>query len=251
MKISAKIIVFNEEENIADVCETVSWADEIVIVDSDSTDRTVEIARKYTDKIFNKKFEGYKDKHIFADSKTSHEWIFWIDADERVTPELKDSILRLKERADESLPEGFRMARKTWYLGRWIKHSGWYPDIKMRLYRADKSYWDGVSPHETARVNGKTEMLEGELLHYTKKKLSEHHRVLDSYTTLAAEYHRKNGREVGGFGLFFNPVFAFLRSYVAKQGFRDGIPGLIIAIFNAYSVFLKYAKIWEDKNVSE
>lgn len=251
MKISAAIIVFNEEENIADVCETVSWADEIVIVDSDSTDKTVEIARRFTDKIFNREFRGYKDKHEFADSKTSGDWIFWIDADERVTPELLRSIENVKKREPKDLPEGFRIARKTWYLGRLIKHSGWYPDFQMRLYRKDASYWDGVSPHETARVKGKIETLEGEFLHYTKKNLSEHHRVMDSYATLAAEYLFKKGKKISGFTLFFKPIGAFLRSYILKQGFRDGIPGLIIAMQTAYGVFFKCAKVWEMRNVKE
>lgn len=250
MKISAKIIVFNEEANIADVLKSVEWADEIVVVDSNSTDQTVEIARRFTDRIFNREFKGYKDKHQFADSMTSSDWIFWIDADERVTDELKVAIEQLKSRDPNSLPDGFKIARRTWYLGKWIKHSGWYPDYQMRLYRKDASFWDGIAPHETARVNGKVETLEGELLHYTKRNLSEHHLVLDSYTTLAAEYLAGNGKSIGAVGLFTNSIAAFFRTYILKQGFRDGIQGLIIAMFTAYSVFLKYAKVWE-KNTLE
>ena len=121
----------------------------------------------------------------------------------------------------------------------------------MRLYKKDASYWDGVSPHETARVKGKVEILDGEFLHYTKKNLSEHHKVMDSYTTLAAEYIFKKGRKVSGLTLFFKPIGAFLRSYILKQGFRDGIPGLIIAMQTAYGVFFKYAKVWEMRNVKE
>lgn len=249
MKISASIIVFNEEENIKQLCETVSFCDEIVIVDSSSSDKTVEIARRYTDKIFQREFRGYKDKHEFADAQTAGDWIFWIDADERVTPELKNSIERLKNLREEDLPAGFRIARKTRYLGRWIKFSGWYPDYQMRLYRKSASFWDGVAPHETARVKGRIEKLDGELLHYTKNNLSEHHRVTDSYTTLAAEYKVKNGEKVGAPGIFFNSIAAFIRTYILKQGFRDGVQGLIIAMFTAYSVFLKYAKVWEKNNV--
>ncbi len=249
MKISASIIVRNEEENIAAVCETVTWADEIVIVDSDSCDRTVEIARRYTDKVFNHTFRGYKDKHEFADAQTTGDWIFWIDADERVTPELREAIERLRERDPATLPDGFRIARSTRYLGRWIRNSGWYPDYQMRLYRKSESYWDGVSPHETARVRGRVETLPGKLLHYTKRNLGEHHRVLDEYTTLAAEYHYKNNRSVRAIDLFVLPVAAFIRTYVLKQGFRDGVPGLIIAMFTAYSVFLKFAKVWERNSV--
>jgi glycosyltransferase involved in cell wall biosynthesis len=245
VKISATIIVRNEEDNIAAVCETVSWADEIVIVDSDSTDRTVEIARRYTDRIFNREFRGYRDKHEFADAQATGDWIFWIDADERLTDELRGSIEKLRHQPLDSLPDGFRIARRTSYLGRWIKHSGWYPDLQMRLYRKAASHWDGVAPHETARVDGRVETLNGELLHYTVRSLSEHHRRAESYATLAAEYHHTHGKQVGCTGLFFYPIAAFLRTYVLKLGFLDGVQGLIIAMFTAYGVFLRYANLWE------
>lgn len=251
MKISASIIVFNEEENIAELCETVAWADEIVIVDSNSSDRTVEIARRYTDKVFQREFRGYKDKHEFADSMTTGDWIFWIDADERVTPELKNSIESLRSVSESDLPAGFRIARRTWYEGRWIKHGGWYPDYQMRLYRKVDSYWDGVAPHQTARVRGVIKTLEGELLHYTKRDLSEHHRVTDSYATLAAEHLANEGVKSGLSKIFFNPIAAFIRTYILKQGFRDGIQGLMIAMFTAYGVFLKYAKVWERQNLKK
>jgi len=245
VKISASIIVRNEEDNIAALCDSLDWADEIVIVDSDSTDRTVELARRYTDHVFNHPFRGYKDKHQFADSMTTGDWILWIDADERVTPELRSAIEALRQREPETLPAGFKIARRTHYQGRWIAHSGWYPDYQMRLYRKDASYWDGVAPHETARVEGRVEVLPGEFLHYSKRDLSEHHRVLDSYTTLAARYLYDQGRRPHPLDLAILPLAAFLRCWVVKQGFRDGHQGLIIALFSAYSVFLKYAKLWE------
>lgn len=251
MRISASVIVYNEEENIADLCESLLWADEIVIVDSSSTDRTVEIAARYTDKIFQREFKGYKDKHEFADAQTTGDWIFWIDADERVTPELATAIQELRDRDDADLPEGFKIARKTFYLGKWIEHSGWYPDYQMRLYRKSKSFWDGVSPHETARVEGAVETLKSELLHYTKRDLSDHHMVLDRYTTLAAEHLHKNGKTRGIGHMFFGPIVAFFRTFILKQGFRDGIRGLIIAMFTAYGVFLKSAKVWERNNLQK
>src|SRR5262249_38692662 len=154
----------------------------------------------------------------------------------------------LKLRDPATLPDGFRIARRTLYLNRWINHSGWYPDYQMRLYRKAASFWGGISPHETARVKGKVEILKGEFLHYTKRNLSEHHRVLDEYTTLAAGYHYKNNKRVRGLELFILPIAAFVRTYIFKRGFRDGLPGLIIAMFTAYSVFLKFAKVWERNN---
>jgi glycosyltransferase involved in cell wall biosynthesis len=250
MKISVTIIVRNEEDNIAAVCESVAWADEIVIVDSDSTDRTVEIARRYTGKVFNREFRGYKDKHEFADAQTTGDWIFWIDADERVTPELREAIEALQRRDPATLPDGFRIARRTRFLGRWIRHSGWYPDYQMRLYRKAASYWDGVAPHEVAHVRGRVETLPGELPHYTSHSLSDHHLRSDSYTTLAAGYLHGKGRRARGVDLFALPIAAFVRAYLLKQGFRDGVPGLIIAMQTAYSVFLKYAKIWEQDNTN-
>ncbi len=251
MKISATIIVRNEEANIAEVCETVEWADEIVIVDSDSTDRTVEIAGRYTDKLFNRKWNGYKDKHEFADSQTTGDWIFWIDADERVTPELRTSIERLRATAQNDLADGYRIARRTEYLGRWIRHSGWYPDYQMRLYRKANSYWDGVAPHQTARVNGRVEVLEGEFLHYTKRDLSEHHRVTEEYASLAAAHLASEGKKIGALGLLTGALAAFIRTYFLKLGFRDGVQGMIIAGFTAYGVFLKYAKLWEINNTKK
>ncbi len=244
MKISATVIVHNEEDNIAEVCESVAWADEIIIVDSDSTDCTVEIAKQYTDKLFNREFKGFKDKHEFADAQTTGDWIFWIDADERVSGELKASIANLREDDDSKLADGDKISRKTFFMDRWIRHCGWSPDYQMRLYRKNKSYWDGVAPHQTARVDGRVETLDGKLLHYTKSDLSEYHRVTNSYATLAAEYLAAEGKTVGAFGIFTSAVAAFIRTYILKQGFRDGVPGLMISMFTAYGVFLKYAKVW-------
>jgi glycosyltransferase involved in cell wall biosynthesis len=245
LKISVKINVYNEAHNIAAACESVAWADELVICDSASTDDTIAIARRYTDKIYQREFRGYKDKHEYSDSMTTGDWIFWLDADERVTPELRAAIEALRQRDPVSLPDGFRIARRTRFLGRWILHSGWYPDYQMRLYRKAASYWDGVAPHETARVRGRVETLSGELLHYTSDSLSDHHRRMDSYTTLAAEYWHKQGKRVRGFDIFLATGAAFVRTYLFKRGFLDGVPGLIIALSTAYSVALKYAKIWE------
>jgi glycosyltransferase involved in cell wall biosynthesis len=249
MKISVKINVYNEEDNLPAACESVAWADEIVIVDSSSTDRTVEVARRYTDRIGNREFRGYKDKHEYSDSMTTGDWIFWLDADERVTPDVRASIEALRQRDPATMPDGFRLARRTRYLGRWINHSTWRPDYQMRLYRKAASYWDGVAPHETARVRGRIETLRGDLLHYTKRNLAEYQDVMNSYTTLASEYLKGRGKRLSGPGMLAVAGGVFFRTYLLKQGFRDGVPGLIISLSTAYSVFLKYAKVWEQEHV--
>ncbi len=251
MKISAKIIVFNEEDNIAAACETLDWADEIVIVDSGSTDRTVEIARRYTDKIHFNEFENFRLQHQFADSKTSHDWIFWIDADERLSPELRESVLSVKESDGNGLPAGFRMKRRAWYLGRWIKHSGWYPDHVLRFYRKSDSKWGENIVHEDLNIEGKPGTLEGDLLHYTRRNLREQHDVIARYSELSSLQMFERGKRTGWSGFLFRPPAAFLESYVLKRGFLDGLAGLFIAYFRAYSVFLKYALLWERQSAGE
>jgi (heptosyl)LPS beta-1,4-glucosyltransferase len=248
MKISAKVIVFNEEDNIAAVCEEVDWADEIVIVDSHSTDRTVEIAKRYTDKIYFNEFENFKLQHEFADSKTDGDWIFWIDADERLTPELRESILALKNREAPDLPDGFRIARRAWYMGKWINHSGWYPDFVMRLYRKSGSSWGDNIVHESVAVKGEVETLKGDLLHFTRRNLREHHDVIAKYMALSARQRYERGGRAGWIDLIFRPPVAFLESFLVKQGFRDGLQGLLIAYFRAYSLFLRCAFLWELQN---
>lgn len=252
MKISASIIVYNEADNIQELCESLDWVDEIVIVDSNSTDNSAETARRFTDSVFNHEFKGFKDKHQFADAKTTGDWILWMDADERVSTDLKEAIQNLKAKNPSNLPDGFKIARRTFHLGRWIKHSGWYPDYQMRLYKKSASSWGGIAPHETARVSGKVEILKGgEILHFPKADLSEQHRKIDYYSNLAADYWFKKEKTVGGFYIFFRAVAGFIRSYFIKQGFRDGVPGLILAMFAGYSVFLKYAKVWEKHQIKD
>jgi glycosyltransferase involved in cell wall biosynthesis len=248
VKISATVICLNEEDHIGELLETIRWVDEIVVVDSGSADKTIEIASRFTSKIFQKDFESFLDQHRFADSKTTHDWLLWVDADERVSPEMRAAIEALSKRTDAELPEGFRFARRTWYLGKWIKHSGWYPDRQMRLYRKAASFWDGMAPHETARVRGTVEDADGEILHFTKRDLAHHHRAIDNFTSQAAKAIVKKGRVKSAVSIFFSVFAAFLRSFVIKLGFLDGIQGLFIAFFTAYGVFLKHAKAWELKS---
>lgn len=241
MKITATIITFNEERDLPAALESLSWADEIVVVDSESTDRTVEIARGVTDRVFVTPWPGYAAQKSFAADQATHDWIFNLDADERVSPELAAEIIRLKN-ADDPLGAGFEMPRKTFYLGRWIKHSGWYPDYKLRLYHRRRGRWRGDYVHESVEASGPVGRLAGEILHYTVNSISEHHQRLDRYTSLAAQEMVEKGQSVSLADLLLSPAVSFLRSYVFKLGFLDGVPGIAIAYFAAYYVFLKNLK---------
>ena len=243
MRISATVITLDEERHLADALESLSWADEIVVVDSGSTDRTVEIARRYTDRVVETEWPGYAAQKNRAAREASHDWIFSLDADERVTPELRASIERVRDRGPSA--DGYRVARRAWYVDRWVRHGGWYPDWQTRLYDRRKASFEGEFVHESVRVAGDVAALSGDLLHYTVESLSDHHRRLDRYTTLAAEALASRGRRFSASRAIVEPPLTFVRTYLLKQGFRDGAAGLAIAGFAAYYVFLRQVKLWE------
>jgi glycosyltransferase involved in cell wall biosynthesis len=247
MKISATVITFNEEHDIADALASLSWADEIIVVDSCSTDRTVEIARRFTDRVIERPWPGYSAQKNFAADEAHNDWIFNLDADERVSEKLAGEIARLANLSD-TVAGGYEMARWTFYLGRWIKHSGWYPDHKLRLYNRKRGRFEGDFVHESVRVEGKVERLAGEILHFTVACASDHHLRLDRYTTLAAEEMHTRGKRVTFGSLLLAPASSFFRSYILKLGFLDGIQGLAIAYFAAHYVFLKNLKLWEKQS---
>jgi glycosyltransferase involved in cell wall biosynthesis len=244
MKISATVITFNEEENIAAALESLSWADEIIVVDSESADRTVEIARRYTDRVFIRQWPGYSAQKNFAADQARNDWIFSLDADERVSDELAREIGLLDLDA-ESQVAGLEMPRLTYYLGRWIRHSGWYPDYKLRLYDRKRGRWRGEYVHESLESDGEIRRLGGNLLHYTVRNASEHHLRIDRYTSLAAEQSSSQGKRASVAALFFTPLATFIRSFIVKRGFLDGAQGLAIAFFAAHYTFLKALKLWE------
>lgn len=241
-KLSVTIITLNEEANIRDALESVKWADEIVVVDSGSNDRTVEICREYTDKVFYNQWPGHIAQKNFAIGKATHSWILSIDADERLTPELAGEI---RGALKGPKADAYAVPRHVFYLGRWIDHSGWYPDYKVRLFRRDKASWGGINPHDKVMVNGRTERLKGDLLHYSYRDIAHHVNTMNSFTTTSATEYLKLGRRAGLLDLLFKPAGMFMKKYILKQGFRDGLPGFIIAVSSAYYVFLKYAKLWE------
>ena len=241
-KLSVTIITLNEEQNIRDALESVKWADEIVVVDSGSTDRTVDICKEYTDKVFYNKWPGYIAQKNLAIDKARHNWILSIDADERVTPEL---VSEIKEVLKEPKADAYYVPRHVFYLGSWINHSGWYPDYKVRLFRRDKGRWGGIDPHDTVIVNGEINYLKGDLIHYSFRDISHHINTMNNFTTIASKEYIKLGKRFRFRDMLFRPLFMFFKSYILKQGFRDGLAGVIIAVTAGYHVFVKYAKLWE------
>jgi glycosyltransferase involved in cell wall biosynthesis len=240
VKISATIITYNEERNIARAIESLRCCDEIVVVDSGSSDRTVELAANLGAKIVESPWPGYaKQKNVAAD-RASHDWILSLDADEALSEGLEAEIWRIKKNGPKY--DAYIMPRLAKYLGQWIYHSGWFPDKKVRLYHREKAQWTGDYVHESLEVKGTIGHLEGRILHYTCDSLSEHLRTLDRYTTLAAEQIVAQGKPVTLWHLAIDPAWTFIRTYVFHMGFMDGLEGLAIAYMAAFYNFLKYAK---------
>ncbi|MFL6212345.1 MAG: glycosyltransferase family 2 protein [Blastocatellia bacterium] len=247
MKITATVITFNEEANIARALESLAWADEIIVVDSESRDRTVEIARRYTERVIVRAWPGYSAQKNFAAAEASHDWIFSLDADEQVSDELRREIESLRQAAEPGVA-AYEMPRLAFYLGRWIRHSGWYPDWKLRLYDRRRARWIGDYVHEGVEVDGPLARLQGDLLHFTVESASAHHQRIDRYTTLAAAAARAQGKRASILSIILSPPLTFLRSYLFKLGFLDGAQGYAIARFAAHYAFLKNLKLWEMSN---
>ena len=242
-KVSVYMITYNNEETIERALKSVTWANEIVIVDSFSNDRTVEIGRKFTNKLYQRKWPGHRDQYQYAADLTSHEWNMFIDADEEVSPELSKEIREvLSQKASDV--DGFFVYRRTFYLGRWIRYGGWYPDGEIRLYRRDKGKWEG-GLHARVVVNGRVQPLKNLYYHYTYRNISDQIQTIDKYSRIAAEDMAQEGEKFSLFKLLFHPPFRFIKEYFFKLGFRDGLPGLVIVISTMYYVFIKYAKLWE------
>ena len=242
--VSAIVITKDESDSIADALASLSWADEIVVVDAESTDDTVAIARRFTDRVYVRPWSGYVDQKNHAASLATHDWIFSLDADERVPSALASSIRALMAAAPNE--HGYRMPRVSFYLGRWMRTTDMYPDYQLRLYDRRHAHWDGMHVHESVTVtDGKVGYLEHELQHYPYKDLSEHLIRMDRYTTLAARQMFEKGKRATRLELLFHPPAAFVRNYVLKGGFRDGKAGLIVSLVNSYYVMLKFAKLWE------
>ncbi len=242
-RLTVTVITKNEADHLAAALTSVAWADEIIVIDAESTDETVAIAKRFTDRVEVRAWPGFVAQKNYAASRASHDWILSIDADERVTPELAASVRTSLEPTPAH--SAFRMKRVSWHMGRWIRSTDWYPDYQTRLYDRRSAEWTGRYVHEALTPRGSTGELTGELQHYPYRNVSDHLATIDRYTSLAAQQMREEGRRAGLIQLAGHPPLAFLRNYIARGGFRDGAPGLIISALNAYYVFLKFAKLRE------
>jgi len=242
--ISAIIITKNEELNVRDCLESVKWVNEIIVVDSGSKDRTIDIAKGFTQKIFNRPWDGYGVAKNFALSQCTGEWILSLDADERVSQELQKEIIENIASVDTSVA-AMSMPRRANFLGRWINHCGWYPGRITRVFRRSAGQFTEERVHERLEINGKAISLHSDLLHYTDPDLKHYFEKFNKYTSLAAEELIENKRGFSLVNLIVNPLWVFFRMYILRLGFLDGIPGMILCVLSANYVFTKYAKHWE------
>ncbi len=243
--VSACVMTFNNDEQIEECLKSVTWADETVVVDSFSTDRTIDICRNYTDRVYQRKWPGFKDQSNYTMSLAQYEWILFMDADERITPELYSEIQSHLNDASCDW-SGFYFPRKTLYLGKWINHGDWYPAYDLRLYKKEKGCWVR-EPHAKIQLDGKAKYLKQDMLHFSYKNLSGQLHTIDKYTDMSASEMEKEGTGFVTCQLVFRPLFRFIKGYIFKRGFMDGVPGFVAAITTSFYVFMKYAKLRESR----
>jgi glycosyltransferase involved in cell wall biosynthesis len=242
-KLTVTVITRNEAANIDAALASVAWADEIIVIDAESTDDTAAIARRRSTRVEVRPWPGYSAQKNYAASLAAHDWILSLDADERVSPALAAEIQTLLR--SEPAHRGYRVPRISHYLGRWIRGTDWYPDYQLRLYDRRAGAWNGRAVHESVTLNGEPGHLSNDLQHFPYRDISHHLQTIDRYTTLAADEMRAHGRTPTIAGVVLHPPFAFLRNYLLRGGFRSGSAGLVVSILNSYYVFLKLAKAWE------
>jgi glycosyltransferase involved in cell wall biosynthesis len=241
--VSVTIITLNESAHLAAAIDSAAWADEVIVVDAGSADDTVAIARDKGVRVSSRAWTGYVDQKNHAAALASNDWIFSLDADERITPALASELRALL--ATEPPLHGYRVPRVTFHLGRWMRTTDFYPDFQTRLYDRRAARWAGKYVHESVAVDGPSGQLASELQHYSYRDLEDHLDRINRYTTLAARQMHESGRTASALDLLVHPPAAFLRNYVLRRGFADGGAGLTLSLVNAYAVMLKFAKLWE------
>lgn len=246
-RISAFVITKNNGDKIADCLESLQWADEIVVVDDFSTDSTPEICRKYGVKFQQHKFEGFQEQKVYATSLAENDWVLKIDADERVTDEMRRSIEGLTE-DDFSRYSCFEFKRLTCFWGKWIRHASWYPDYNPRLFNRHQGEWGGINPHDKFMTRGVSKKLAGDILHFQNWDLFTYANRTALYSNISAmEYHRRGGR-ARWHHITIRPLYTFLYRYFFRLGFVEGFHGFVISFMGAVGTFLKYSKLYELQN---
>lgn len=240
-RLSVVLITKNEERNLARALESVAWADEILVVDSHSEDKTAEIARRFGARVIETDWPGFGIAKQRAVDCANGEWVLSLDADEVVTPELAREIRSTID--GNGTTAGYVVPRRTNFLGRWIYHCGWYPDPVLRLFRKSHGRFDEAPVHEKVILDGPTGRLQGELLHYSYPSLELYLEKMNRYTTLGAEEAFRQGKRAGVSDIALRPLVAFVKHYVSKRGFQDGLEGFVLSVLSAISVMVKYAKL--------
>jgi glycosyltransferase involved in cell wall biosynthesis len=246
-KISAIIITFNAEENIRECLESIKWADEIIIVDSHSKDRTCDIAGQFTDKIVTTDEIRYGEKRNIGIQKASNEWILWIDADERATTELRNEIKQevLQYAGNNKQEIGFKIKRKTYFINKFIRYCGWYPDFNLRLFKkSSTARFSNARVHEKLLFNGRTIKLRNPIIHFTDLTFEHYIEKMNNYTSLAASDLKEQGASSGIHDIIFRPVLTFFTMYFLRLGILDGFMGLVLCTLSSVSVFTKYSKLY-------
>lgn len=248
IKLSVLIIAGNEEKNITDCLESVRWAEEIIVVDSESTDRTVEISKKFTNKVFIHKWEGFAGQRRFSLSQATNDWVLSIDADERVSPELKEEIIKTINSNSEV--DAFYIPRRNYFLDKVITTCFWYPDYQLRLFKRNKANVADKKVHEGFYVEGPTGKLSGDIIHFTHQSIHETFAKVNNYTSLNAE-ERIHGKKIKALNFVLNPLAAFLNHFISRKGYKDGIYGLMVSLIHSITNMLTYMKIWELQHKEE
>ena len=244
LKISACVTAGNEEDKIAACLASLTWCDEVIVVDSFSQDKTYEISKQYTSLVFQHPWEGYIAQKNYIRSLARYPWILFVDADEVVSDDLRAQIEDEFARGADGFV-GYRFPRMVHYLGKWIRHGEWYPDIKLRLFRKDRGHSEGQEPHDRVVVDGPVKTLAAPLYHFTYDNLTDHIHTLNRFSSISANEKFTRGEKFRWRDLFFRPPWRFFKSYVLKHGFLDGRQGFIISLRSSFGVFIKYAKLME------
>jgi glycosyltransferase involved in cell wall biosynthesis len=241
--VSACIVAMNEEDRLGACLDSLEWCDELIVVDSHSTDKTRELAAARGARVIERDWPGHIAQKEFAVRAARHDWVLCVDADERVSPQLRAAI-EAARKGGFAATAGYEVSRVSSYFGRWIRHGTWYPDWKLRLFDRRRGGWGGRDPHDHAQVDGAVQRLAGDLFHEPYRNFDEHLRTIDRYTTTMAEQMRAEGRRARLVDVILRPPARFLVFFVWRRGFLDGWRGLLLAYLAAHYVRLKYAKLW-------